>query len=56
MSKSKRYLELHADGVKELEGYHDSEIFCSGQQIVECPFCKPDFCEEPHCPYTEEED
>lgn len=31
--------EIHADGIKEV-----------------CPFCAPGpFCEEPHCPYTEEE-
>ena len=33
--------EIHADGVKEVR--------------EECPFCKPDHCDEPHCPYTEEE-
>ena len=35
------YYEMHADGVKEVR--------------EECPFCKPSFCEMPHCPYTEEE-
>lgn len=36
----KTKIEVHPDGVKEVPD--------------ECPFCdKP--CEEPHCPYTEEE-
>jgi len=34
--------EFHADGVKEVE---------------ECPFCPPkDPCNEPHCPYTKDEE
>lgn len=37
---TKTIFEMHADGVKEV--------------IEECPFCEEP-CEEPHCPYTEEE-
>lgn len=36
----KTKLEFHADGVKEVPD--------------ECPFCVEP-CNEPHCPYTEEE-
>lgn len=40
----KTRLEMHADGVKEVE------------EREECPFCKPTWCDEPHCPYTPEEE
>ena len=39
-------LEVHADGVKEVEV----------EEREECPFCAPTWCDEPHCPYTKEEE
>lgn len=39
-AKYKPMFEMHADGVKEV--------------TEECPFCDEP-CEQPHCPYTEEE-
>ena len=35
----RKIIEVHADGVKEVER-------------EECPFCKPTWCDEPHCEYT----
>lgn len=38
----KTKLEVHADGVKEVR--------------EQCPFCKPSWCDTPHCPYTPKEE
>jgi hypothetical protein len=41
MKESTVRYEMHADGVRELD---------------ECPFCPPkEPCQEPHCPYTKDE-
>ena len=44
MSDKKIILEIHADGVKEIEE----------KDIDKCPFCVVP-CNQPHCVYTEEE-